>query len=36
MEVLFEFADSGEAELKEIETELDAYRKIIDKVETYE
>ena len=33
MEVLFEFADSGETELKEIETELDAYEQIIDKVE---
>ena len=33
MEVLFEFADSGETELKEIETELDAYKQIIDKVE---
>ena len=33
MEVLFEFADSGETELKEIQTELDAYKQIIDKVE---
>ena len=33
MEVLFEFADSGETELKEIQTELDAYEQIIDKVE---
>ena len=33
MEVLFEFADSGETELNEIESELDAYRQIIDKVE---
>ena len=32
MEVLFEFADSGETELKEIQTELDAYEQIIDKV----
>ena len=33
MEVLFEFADSGETELNEIESELDAYKQIIDKVE---
>ena len=33
MEILFEFADSGETELKEIQTELDAYKQIIDKVE---
>ena len=33
MEVLFEFAGSGETELNEIESELDAYKQIIDKVE---
>ena len=33
MEVLFEFADKGEVELIEIQSELKAYKEIIDKVE---
>ena len=33
MEVLFEFADKGEVELVEIQSELKAYKEIIDKVE---
>jgi len=33
MEILFEFADDGEAELKEIYDELKAYRKIINDIE---
>ena len=33
MEVLFEFADKGEVEFIEIQSELEAYKEIIDKVE---
>ena len=33
MEILFEFADAGETDLNEIETELYAYKKIVDEVE---
>ena len=33
MEVLFEFADKGEIEFIEIQSELEAYKEIIDKVE---
>ncbi len=33
MEILFEFADAGETELNEIETELSAYKNIVDEVE---
>ena len=33
MEILFEFADAGETDLNEIETELYAYKNIVDEVE---
>ena len=33
MEILFEFAESGEVELTEIKNELDVYQSIIDEVE---
>ena len=33
MEILFEFAESGEVELSEIKNELDVYQNIIDEVE---
>jgi len=33
MEILFEFAESGQVELNEIENELEAYKNIIDEVE---
>ena len=33
MEILFEFAESGDVELVEIKNELDAYKNIIDDVE---
>ena len=32
MEILFEFADAGETDLNEIETELYAYKNIVDEV----